>query len=191
MTKGTSLIKSKSGRVQFIEGIFKKNYYKKLLNDVEFEQEKITYYGKEYTPHRKIAAYGDSGTTYKYSGNTKISLVYTTLIKELKEKVEKTLDKKFNFVLIQYYPDGDSHISYYSDDESCLVEDGIIASLTFNEKVAREFHLTKKVKKISLRSGMILSMDGDIQKKYLHSIPKRKQVKTGRINLTFRMIKIK
>lgn len=36
---------------------------------------------------------------------------------------------------------------------------------------------------------MILTIEGDIQKKFLHSIPKRRKVKTGRINLTFRMIK--
>lgn len=65
-------------------------------------KKKIIYFGKEYEPNRKMAAYTDEGIKYFYSGKTVEALQYTDLIKELKDKIEEVLNKKFNSILSEW-----------------------------------------------------------------------------------------
>ncbi|KAI8917701.1 hypothetical protein DFJ77DRAFT_536148 [Powellomyces hirtus] len=106
----------------------------------------------------------------------------------LTDLVERQTNAHYNFVLLNYYADGDHSISYHSDDEAFLGPNPIIASLSLGG--ARDFlmkHKTESARKekFVLDDGDLLLMRGETQTQWLHSIPKRAKA-SPRINLTFR-----
>ena len=111
--------------------------------------------------------------------------------------LEEKLGKKFNFALVNYYSDGSKYIGFHSDAVKSLKKDdnwGVtIFSLTFG--ATRDFIFksikTKENWKIPLTNNTGLMMGGATQKNYKHAVPKRKNVKEGRINITFRQVIVK
>ena len=114
-------------------------------------------------------------------------------IKEIKDKLEKDLEYKFNICLCNYYPNGKSNISFHSDNE----EKGDIECIgSISLGVPREFAFRKKgdetkeiIKKINLESGSLLVMDSGCQKNYEHTLLTNKEIKLPRLNITFRNFK--
>lgn len=114
-------------------------------------------------------------------------------IKEIKNKLEKEFEYKFNICLCNYYPNGKSNISFHSDNE----EKGdieCIASISIG--ATREFAFRKKgdlkkeiIKKINLESGSLLVMDSGCQQNYEHALITNKEIKEPRLNITFRHFK--
>jgi alkylated DNA repair dioxygenase AlkB len=98
----------------------------------------------------------------------------------------------YNGVLINWYADGNEYIGYHSDDESELVNNSDIYSITFG--ATRDFLLkdktTKQVSTYPLVNNTVLIMKSYCQKYYQHSVPKRLKCKDPRINITFRLYKI-
>jgi alkylated DNA repair dioxygenase AlkB len=114
-------------------------------------------------------------------------------IKEIKTKLEKDLQYKFNICLCNYYPNGKSNISFHSDNE----EKGDIECIgSISIGATREFGFRKKgddskeiIKKINLESGSLLVMDSGCQKNYEHALLANKEIKEPRLNITFRNFK--
>jgi alkylated DNA repair dioxygenase AlkB len=180
-------------RIMMYGGFIKDDLYKTLLKEIPFEDEVFQMYGKTMIPDRKTYSMGDENLSLSYTGKLRKSNPYTKTVLEIKEKVEKELKVKFNYVLAQYYPDGKASISKHGDSIVSLKKPVIIASLTFNEDDPRRFDIEEKggdfKKKIDLNDGDLLVMWGTtIQTDYVHQIPKQLKIKTGRINLTFRQI---
>ncbi|KAJ5110478.1 Oxoglutarate/iron-dependent dioxygenase [Penicillium argentinense] len=124
----------------------------------------------------------------------------------LKKSIEIATKTTYNFVLVNYYTNGNDSIAFHSDDERFLGHEPSIASLSLGAE--REFLLKHKPQpapwnpatvektkqsptdmiKLLLGSGDMILMRGSTQSNWLHSIPKRKgKVPVGgRINITFR-----
>jgi alkylated DNA repair dioxygenase AlkB len=97
----------------------------------------------------------------------------------------------FNSVLLNWYRDGEDHLSWHSDDEKELGKNPIIASANFGE--SRDFVVRLKSdhsQKITfpLKHGTLLIMKGELQHYWEHAVPKRKNVQRSRFNMTFRRI---
>ena len=110
-------------------------------------------------------------------------------ILKIKHYLESFLNFKFDYVLMNYYRDGNDCNGYHSDKEAVSIEKNVVASLSLGH--SRRFLLKHKIDRTHvieyiLNSGSLLLMLHDTQKHWLHSIPKEKRVKQGRINLTFR-----
>ncbi len=169
-----------------------------LLKEVDFQQEVVIMMGKRHTPRRLTSYQGEEGMTYRYSGKTRPANPWTPHILAIKTEVEKITNQKYNFALINYYPDGKSKLGWHSDDERDLVSGSIIASVSFGAK--RDFQVRTKPSKrggkpgpiinIPLESGDLLTMEGDFQKEFKHSVPARARVKNYRINITLRQVSI-
>ncbi|KAF1829802.1 DNA repair family protein [Decorospora gaudefroyi] len=124
---------------------------------------------------------------------------------ELRKVTEGTTGQKFNFCLVNYYANGKDSISFHSDDERFLGSNPAIASFSLGAK--RDFLMKHKPiapgdrqnvefpkgLKLPLGSGDMVLMRGKTQANWLHSIPKRAGVDTGkgRINITFRKAMVK
>ena len=111
---------------------------------------------------------------------------------KIREKIEKISKIKFNSVLLNLYRSGSDSVSWHSDDEPELGKNPVIGSLSLGE--TRQFQMKHKFnrdlkQKILLQHGSFLLMRGKTQHHWLHQIPKRKNLKGERINLTFRVIK--
>ncbi len=159
-----------------------------LKENTLWESREIKMFGKIYLQPRLIKWYGDKD--YTYSKQLFKAENMPKILEELKLKLEKKLESSFNSVLINYYRNENDSMGKHCDDEKELGENPIIASISLGE--IREFIIenkkTKEKIKINLKSGSLLIMKDSSQKDYLHSLPKSKQKKGGRINLTFRNI---
>jgi len=95
----------------------------------------------------------------------------------------------FNQVLINWYRDGNHYIGKHSDNESQLIKEAPIMSISIGSK--RKFVIRKKdtndiVLEIEMPNNSYLVMCGKMQKIYTHEVPKDKTIKERRINITMR-----
>jgi alkylated DNA repair dioxygenase AlkB len=168
----------------------KENYFKELLNNIEWENEKVIMFGKEIITKRKVAFYADNELKYTYSQKTKKGTIWTTVLLSIKNKVEELTKSKYNACLLNLYHDGTEGMGWHSDDEKEIVPESSIASLSLGaeRKFSFKHKITKETYSIFLENGSILEMKGAIQKNWLHALPKTKKIVTPRINLTFRQM---
>ena len=117
-------------------------------------------------------------------------LPWSDIIIGVKNKLEELYaEYKYDYVLMNYYRDGNDWISFHRDDEAVADDKNIIASLSFG--ASRIFQVIPSKGKTSikyeykLKHGSLIVMRGDMQKNWKHGIPKDAS-QQPRINLTFR-----
>lgn len=163
--------------------------YERLRRDIPWRQDEITIYGKTHLVPRLQQWFGDNGLHYTWSGIELQPLPWTRDIMFIKTLVEAKVGK-FDSVLANLYRDGDDTVGFHSDDEPDLGWFPTIASVSLG--VERDFVLRSnesgKKFTIPLKSGSLLLMGGATQQNYVHSVPRRKRVTEGRVNLTFRNV---
>jgi len=161
-----------------------------LKQEVTWQQEKISLYGREHDIPRLTAWYGNSEKTYTYSGITVTSLAWIDRLLEIKRRIEGVSSFSFNSVLLNRYRTGSDSVSWHADDEPELGQNPVIGSVSFGE--ARNFQMKHRLlderRNIKLENGSYLLMKGRTQHHWLHQIPKSKRILGERINLTFRYI---
>lgn len=162
-----------------------------LANNLAWQQNRITVYGKNHITPRLEAWYGDHNAYYQYSSIKLKPSPWTKELSLLKASVEQLSGFKFNSLLANYYRNEKDSVGWHSDDEPELGLQPSIASLSFGD--TRTFELrhkqTLEKRRVDLKDGDVLLMSGKTQKFWEHQIPKQSKVSGGRINLTFRMIK--
>ena len=177
-----------------------KNYFStdlfESLNALPFNiQPEIRLFGKICRQKRDVLFISDVSEGYKYSGQMAEAKKFGDVacgeyLKQLLEAVNKSLNTKFNGILINRYVDGNNLISAHSDSETGLdPNNSTVASISFG--ATRTFRIKNKVTKelvcdVEHENGMLLLMQGEFQKHYTHEIPRQKTQKGCRISLTFR-----
>src|SRR5215469_2790055 len=76
-----------------------------LTTETPWRQESVIVWGKLFSQPRLIAWYGDTGSSYTYSGINLAPLPWTNLLRALKGRVEAAAGSSFNSVLLNYYRD--------------------------------------------------------------------------------------
>jgi alkylated DNA repair dioxygenase AlkB len=166
--------------------------FEQLKNEIPWQQDDITVFGKTYPQPRLTALFGNEGKPYSYSNIVMQPNTWTPLLVFIKEEVEQVSGEKFTTVLLNYYRDGKDSNGWHADNERELGRNPVIASVSFGAE--RAFHLQhntiKEQKlKITLEHGSLLLMKGTTQHFWKHQIPKTAKEIGPRINLTFRFIK--
>ena len=162
-----------------------------LKTSIIWEKHKIKLYGEVHDVPRLTAWYGDPNKSYEYSGIKLKTRLWNAGLLKIREKIETISKTKYNSVLLNLYRSGSDSVLWHSDDEPELGKNPVIGSLSLGE--AREFQMKHKYNRdlkqnILLQHGSFLLMKGKTQHNWLHQIPKRKNLKGERINLTFRTI---
>ena len=151
-------------------------------------------WGKRFPQPRLIAWYGDEGSAYAYSGIALKPLPWTSVLLNIKRRVELLADYEFNSVLLNYYRDNRDNMGMHSDDEPELGSRPTIASLSLGETrtlvFAHKFDRAASSFKILLKSGSLLIMKGPTQQSWKHGINKESRPCGPRVNLTFRRINV-
>lgn len=165
-------------------------YFEKLLNEIQWENDKAVIFGKLIHTKRKVAWYGDKPFEYTYSNITKSALPWSKELLELKNLVEYKSGETFNSCLLNLYHSGEEGMAWHSDGEKDLKKNGTIASLSFGaeRKFSFKHKTSKQTVSIVLEKGSLFIMTGSTQSHWLHRLPPTAKVKTPRINLTFRTI---
>ena len=175
-----------------------KDWLQCIENEVNFFQTTVEIYGKQLKVKRQHAAYGDDGLVYHFSGASVTAKPWLPFLKEIQQKLWKLTNERFNYVLINKYVDGKDYISFHRDNETDLVAESSIATISLG--VVRDFILRKETKNgygiheehkitVPLSHGSLLIMKHPTNKYWLHSVPVRKTCKQTRYSLTFRHLK--
>lgn len=165
--------------------------FHKLLDEIPWQLDHITLFGKSFEQPRLTALFGNEGKPYSYSNIIMQPHPWNELLTNIKQKVEKATGHTFTSVLLNLYRDGKDSNGWHADNEKELGPNPVIASVSFGEK--RTFQLKhntiKNVKQsIILENGSLLLMKGSTQHYWKHQIPKTAKAINQRINLTFRTI---
>lgn len=159
--------------------------YKVLpLENVKFFRKSI--YNK---PLRKVCAFSDlPGKRYYYGRQYVEAVTWPLPIRNMKCKVEEYLGIKFNFALVNYYPNGKAGIGKHSDNEPCMDLTKPIACLNFGaarKLIFREKEGNEK-KELKPEHESLYIMYYPINEKWTHEIPAEHKIKEPRISITFR-----
>jgi len=188
-------IKIQNGEYVYVPNFFSKEksnlYFDRLLNEIDWKQEVMNYYGKTINFPRLTSWYGDDDKPYTFSGITLNPQKWNDVLLEIKNSVEQKVQTIFNSVLLNLYRSGNDSISWHTDAEKELGINPVIASVNFG--ATRKFQLRHKDCKgkveLILTHGSLLIMKGELQHYWQHQVPKTKKAVKERINLTFRVIK--
>lgn len=163
-------------------------YFDNLWGGIAWRNDELIMFGKHITTKRKVAWYGDSDYTYSYSNTTKQALPWIQELLAIKNKTEQITLEKYNSCLLNLYHNGGEGMSWHSDNEKELAQDGAIASLSFGaeRKFSLKHKITGQTVSVILENGSLLLMKDTTQTHWLHSLPKSTVIKKPRINLTFR-----
>ncbi len=160
-----------------------------LQNQVQWQPDEVVVFGKKHVMDRQTAWYGNQPFTYTYSKTPRTALPWTPELLVVKQRVEQVCENEFNCCLLNWYPNGKSGMGWHADNESTLVYDAPIASVSLG--VTRKFifkHNTQPKKiDLVLENGSLLLMQGKTQTYWKHSLPKSLKISEDRINLTFRV----
>ncbi|MDO3387145.1 alpha-ketoglutarate-dependent dioxygenase AlkB [Gilvimarinus sp. SDUM040013] len=166
------------------------NLFDSLRQSLDWEQTVLTMYGRQVAIPRLNAWYGDSGSSYSYSGAYFDPMPWTAELANLRERLQAYTDTGFNSVLANYYRDGRDGVGWHSDNETELGPEPTIASVSLGE--TRRFSLrhsaTGKTVLVDLAAGDLLVMSGKLQTRWQHQIAKSRKELGARINLTFRRV---
>lgn len=166
-------------------------FFQILFKEIKWRQDKMKIYGREVELPRKTAWYGDKDKSYTFSGIHLDPEPWTPTLLQVKERIEKIAEVRFDSVLLNLYRDGKDGISWHTDAESELGNNPVIGSASFGG--ARRFMFKHKHNKdlkaeVELTHGSLLLMAGTTQHFWQHQIPKTSKKVNPRINLTFRVI---
>lgn len=166
------------------------------LNQVQWQQipwrqDVVKMYGKTIPLPRLSSWHGDAEAPYTYSGITLSPNGWNPMLNWLRDQLEALCSIRFNSVLLNWYRNGQDHISWHTDAEQELGKNPVIASVNFGE--TRRFLLRRtddhqQKLEFLLDHGSVLIMSGALQHYWEHSVPKQAKVSKSRINMTFRVI---
>ena len=164
--------------------------HQELLDSLAWQEETIRIYGKSMLSPRRVCWYGDSNAVYTYSGIRHIPKPWPESLLALRNKLQQFTGKSLNAVLGNHYRDGNDSVDWHADKEKELGSTPFLASLSFGD--SRVFKIrhnkSKETVSVELNNGSLLLMGGELQRHWRHCVPKTKQHKNSRINLSFRYI---
>ncbi|EEY99674.1 alkylated DNA repair protein [Vibrio sp. RC586] len=174
---------------QFLSHHQANHSFEQLQAELNWQQKSIRLFGKCVLQPRLIAWYGELG--YRYSGLQLSPEPFPPLLAKLRTECEQVAQTTFNSVLANLYRDGQDSMGWHQDNEPELGHHPIIASLSLGESrrfILRHYNDHDRKVVCELGHGDLLIMAGTTQHHWQHAIPKTRQTKQARINLTFRQI---
>lgn len=163
-----------------------------IQNFLKYPNDLLRYFKHHITWDQRLKARKTAcfGIPYNYSGITYPKTPMHKKLVSLCEKIEQQIGFYPNNCLLNYYPDGNSSMGYHSDSSETLKLGTGVVIITLGAQ-RKILYKNKEDRSIiyeyALCSGDLLYMDNEIQKLWLHAIPKQEQV-GERISLSFREI---
>ena len=176
------------------QGIGTQDLRQRLVDGLVWQQPLVTVYGKQHRTPRLTCWVADPGCSYRYSGLQQEIHPWTRDLERLRDLLQQQLGVRFNSMLLNRYRDGADRMGWHADDEAELDDQAPIASLSLG--VARDLRFrprrgTEAAFAVNLADGDLLVMDPPSQNHWQHALPPRARVVAERINLTFRVIRLR
>ena len=159
--------------LNFFDADKTKILFEKLLNEIPWQQDDITVFGKTHPQPRLTSLFGNEGKPYSYSNIVMQPHQWNPILMFIKNEIEGVCFENFTTVLLNLYRDGKDSNGWHADNEKELGRNPVIASVSFGAE--RSFHLQhntiKDAKlKITLENGSLLLMKGETQHFWKHQI---------------------
>lgn len=152
----------------FVGGERRKEFFDYLRSALPFYRVRYTVRGIHINTPRFTTVFGCDETGAKPSAYKIAPRALPKVLHELKSWVEQRTGHKYNFVLVNYYQDGNDSISWHSDDEHFLAANPCIASLSLGG--SRDFALKHKKDKAVPQEKFHLA-SGDMVVMFVQSCP--------------------
>ena len=163
-----------------------------LLAAVPWENHPVRLFGREHPAPRLSCWIGDPQARYRYSGLVREPRPWTPQLAALRDRLQATLDTRFDSVLANLYRDGRDAMGWHADDEPELGPLPVIASISLG--ATRRFVLRHRDGAprlaLDLPPGSLLCMQGATQAHYRHALMRTARAVGPRINLTYRRVGI-
>lgn len=168
----------------------------------KYTQDKVNTPGGIKNAPRITGTYGPEGVVYKYAGMTRHPIVsWPQELRSCMEKISTQLGCKLNYAFINVYRDGEylkeDYIGWHKDSEKEIIcnnnGETTIASISLGDE--RIFQMRVEYKKgesptqitsVKLQHGSLCTMEKQMQRFCKHQVPKYKDAKGMRVNITFR-----
>lgn len=169
----------------------------RLVHDeLHLERETIRVIARDVPVPRLVAFHGEPGRRYRYSGRDHDAAPWTPTLRMLVERLRALTGTPYDTVLCNFYRDGNDAMGRHADDEPELgprPDDVRIASISLGARRVfrmRERHGARKLD-FALGEGDLLVMGGTTQTHWVHEVPRTKKCTGPRLNLTFRVVRVK
>lgn len=175
---------------QFYQPVIADSLFQQLMTELAWQEESIFIFGRWVKVPRLMCWYGDENAFYQYSHVVHQPLPWSVALKKIQQDIQQISGYTFNSVLGNLYRNGNDSMGCHADDEKELGKNPVIASLSLGDSRLLKFkHQQRKISlDVLLEHGDLLIMAGTLQHHWQHFVPKTRQPKTARINLTFRTI---
>ena len=167
-----------------------------LVQTLPLRQEPLVLFGKQRSTPRLTSWHGDAHCHYRYSGRTFAPTPWTPELAALRDRLRASTHYPFNCVLANYYRDGTDSMGAHRDNEPELgphPDDVAVASVSLGAR--RRFCLRAingdAKRTFELGEGDLLLMGGTTQQHFEHFVAKTKRPVGPRLNLTFRVLRIR
>jgi alkylated DNA repair dioxygenase AlkB len=158
----------------------------RLCDDLAWEEQRFTIYGRTMPMPRLIAMYGPVG--YRYSGVVHPARPLPARLDAIRLHIEEVTGRRFNSVLANLYRDGRDSVGWHRDSDYAHGGQPDIASVSFG--ATRRFELRDRTGRtraaVDLESGSLLVITGEAIVRWWHRVPKTPHPVGPRVNLTFR-----
>jgi hypothetical protein len=194
---------------------FASECFKELFDLHPKDQGKIIMYDKELLSYRWHQSYLHTPArdpvykhSYMFAGFDE-STIHTPLPEPYQRFYDfmSQRDSRFNQVVANWYLDVSDYIAQHSDCELGMIPDAVVSMMNFNKlnetENCRIFRIIPKPVdvqdalysevQIILRHGLMLTMGGEVQKKFKHGVPRvlgKGKEATPRFSLSFRQFAI-
>jgi alkylated DNA repair dioxygenase AlkB len=157
-----------------------------LVEELDWESQQFTIYGRTMPMPRLIAMYGPVG--YRYSGVVHPPRALPPRLEAIRRSVTAVTGRDFNSVLANLYRDGCDSVGWHRDSDYAHGGQPDIASVSFG--ASRRFELRdadgRERVALELESGSVLLTTGAAVARWWHRVPKSRAVAGPRVNLTYR-----
>jgi alkylated DNA repair dioxygenase AlkB len=156
--------------------------FARLANEVDWQSEEITLFGRRVPVPRLVAWCGDAGVNYRYSGTDHPCDGWLPALEDVRARLDDEFALPVQLALLNRYRDGQDCVGWHTDDERG--QGPWIASLSLGAE--RTFLVRERpgrpAARMLLGHGSLLLMPAALR----HALPRTRRPTGERINVTFR-----
>lgn len=179
-----------------------------MFNEHPEQKGKIIFYKLEMEAHRYYQSYLNTPkltkldeikcNSYMFSGYEPVEEEFPEWFKPFLHHLNKDKEQ-YNQCVVNWFEDGNDYLPFHKDWEYGKKDFSGVSSITImkndddNYRIFEIKPLKKQLNnaiyskvKIKTRHGVMITMEGDVQKKFLHGVPKMIGNTEKRISITFR-----
>jgi alkylated DNA repair dioxygenase AlkB len=198
MAEVESILDDEGARVEYRASFLDASSRRALFEELDalrgsFDHDQVRIFGRTTPSPRLVAAFGDEGTRYRYSGVDRVARPWPPVLRAVRDRVVALVGQSLTYGLVNLYRDGHDRLGWHADDESDIVRGSCIASVSVG--AARPFQLRRRhpkrsaIHEVWLADGSLLLMHGATQEHYKHQLPARARITEPRFNVTLRQMR--